>query len=370
MKSAINTRIIATAVVFVSVAGSPAWAQGQQAPMPEQGYYPAPVYQEPYEQPAFGYDQQPAYGYQQQQDYGYQQQPDYGYQQQPDYGYQQQPGYSYQQQPAYGYQQQPGYGYQQPYANQDYPGDYAYNVYPPQQGYSYAPGTPYSGSRFGGFPGSNGFSNAPWDNWNGPDVFGSNSPFEDPLQHEGNWTKEGFQPWRSGPFAHDKWRNHPATQMPWGNFPGWGDGFFGGFGPDTWKGTTPWGNDVPFKWVDPTDPEESIAQMWEDALNAPNRMGRMPPGFTAPYISVPNPIDVENEFERNARNAPDEIHNMWSDQGADFGGSGGKKKSDEKGDKDNKDKGGQGKDGGKEAKKESETDEYGWPKPKKERFWQ
>ena len=45
----------------------------------------------------------------------------------------------------------------------------------------------------------------------------------------------------------------------------------------------------------------------------------MPPGWTAPYISVPNPIDVEEEFERNARKFPDEMRKMWQEGSSDFG---------------------------------------------------
>ncbi|RMG36781.1 MAG: hypothetical protein D6720_04360 [Gammaproteobacteria bacterium] len=159
-----------------------------------------------------------------------------------------------------------------------------------------------------------------WKNWDWSDLLKKdNGPLQDPLQHEGYWADPNFHPWRTGPFAYRKWKDHPMKNFPWGDFPGWGEGFFGNFGPDQWKGVTPWGNDVPFKWIDPSDPEESIAEMWEDALNTPNSMGRLPPGFTMPYISVPNPIDVENEFERNARNSPNEFRNMWSDQGATMG---------------------------------------------------
>ena len=305
-------------------AEQPGYGYAEAAPPPGYGYY-----QQPAEQPNYGYGEaaQPNYAYEQaaqQPSYG-SGQPyyDYGQQQYSGQGYAYQPSY---QQPGYAYQQ-PGYGYQQPGYGSGYTASpYAYGGYP-QQGYSYSPMTSYPGY---GNSGSGPFGNVPWNNWNGPDVFGSNSPFQDPLQHEGSWAKKGFHPWRSGPFAHDKWSDHPGTKMPWGNFPGWGDGFFGGFGPDQWEGATPWGNDVPFKWFDPTDPEESIAEIWEDALNTPNKMGRLPPGFTAPYISVPNPVDVENEFERNARNAPDEIHNMWGGDGGSFGGSD-KKSSDEDG---------------------------------------
>ena len=341
MKSAIKTRLLAMGTVYAAIASPLAAAQGQGP----NGYgYPAEGYGQSY------YSQTPYAG----------QQPAYGYQQ-PVYSQEQQ-GYDY-----YGGQQgyaQPDYGYgQAPYAAPGYATDpNAYYGYAQQPGYSYSPLPPYQGMPYGGFPGSNTFSNAPWNNMKGPDIFGEKSPFQDPLQHEGNWAKNGFRPWRSGPFAHEKWRDHPATKMPWGNFPGWGDGFFGGFGPDTWEGATPWGNDVPFKWVDPTDPEESIAQMWEDALNAPNKMGRLPPGFTAPYISVPNPIDVENEFERNTKNAPDEIHNMWSDGGGGFGGDGnGDKKdaSDGKTEQAGKDDAGKA-DKAAQKKKQAKGDGWGW----------
>jgi hypothetical protein len=382
VKSAIKTLAKAGGVLYVVVSSPALWAQGQQMPTNTAGgyNYPAPAYGQQYQQPNYSQAQsavQPDYAYPQaaqQQGYAYgqsAQQPNYGYgqatqqpgytygqaAQQPAYGYGEaaQPAYQYQygqstQQPTYGYGQsyygygqqysqqnyayqpsyrQPGYSYQQPYYGSGYTASpYSYYSYP-QQGYNYSPMMQYPG--YGS--GSTGpFANAPWDNLNGPDIFGSNSPFEDPLQHEGYWAKKGFHPWRSGPFAYDKWTDHPGTKLPWGNFPGWGDGFFGGFGPDQWEGVTPWGNDVPFKWFDPTDPEESIAEIWEDALNTPNRMGRMPPGFTAPYISVPNPIDVENEFERNAQIAPDEIHNMWGD-GANFGGDSDTEKSDKDKDK-------------------------------------
>jgi hypothetical protein len=160
------------------------------------------------------------------------------------------------------------------------------------------------------------------DRWDKDDWFGGDNPFSNPADSRGYWADRDFRPWSSGPFAPDEWEDvHPMSNMPWGNFPGWGDGFFGGFGPQSWKGVTPWGNDVPFRWIDPTDPRDSIGDMWDDALNTPNTLGRMPPGWTAPYISVPNPIDVEEEFERNARNFPDEMRKMINTGESDFGGT-------------------------------------------------
>lgn len=60
----------------------------------------------------------------------------------------------------------------------------------------------------------------------------------------------------------------------------------------------------PQVWMNPTNPEDGLSQAWDDMMNAPARMGRVPPGWKAPTIDVPNPVDVADEFERNARKAP------------------------------------------------------------------
>lgn len=61
----------------------------------------------------------------------------------------------------------------------------------------------------------------------------------------------------------------------------------------------------PEYWLNPTDPKDGMSQAWDDMMNAPARMGRVPPGWKAPTIDIPNPIDVGDEFEKNARRAPD-----------------------------------------------------------------
>ena len=66
----------------------------------------------------------------------------------------------------------------------------------------------------------------------------------------------------------------------------------------------------PQAWFDPTDPKESMAQAWEDMLVTPNGLGTMPGGWKAPSISVPNPIDVGDEFKDVARDMPDEMQNF------------------------------------------------------------
>ena len=75
--------------------------------------------------------------------------------------------------------------------------------------------------------------------------------------------------------------------------------------PDSFNPMRPrvWGAG-PQVWLDPTDPQDGMSQAWDDMMNAPARMGRVPPGWKAPTIDIPNPIDVGDEFEKNARRAP------------------------------------------------------------------
>jgi hypothetical protein len=60
----------------------------------------------------------------------------------------------------------------------------------------------------------------------------------------------------------------------------------------------------PQYWMNPGDPQDGMSQAWDDMMNAPARMGRVPPGWKAPTIDIPNPVDVADEFEKNARRAP------------------------------------------------------------------
>lgn len=96
--------------------------------------------------------------------------------------------------------------------------------------------------------------------------------------------------------------------MPWGN---WGNpgSFFGGrpnwnnrqggFGPFP-RGPRAWFNG---------DPEEGMAAMYDDMLEAPSEMGDMPGGWAFPSISTPNPVDVADEVGKASkefsREAPD-----------------------------------------------------------------
>jgi hypothetical protein len=55
---------------------------------------------------------------------------------------------------------------------------------------------------------------------------------------------------------------------------------------------------------------DNWSRNWDDTLNAPSRMGRMPGGWDAPSISAPNPIDVGDEFGDAARDVPDQMRNL------------------------------------------------------------
>jgi hypothetical protein len=69
-----------------------------------------------------------------------------------------------------------------------------------------------------------------------------------------------------------------------------------------------WGrNGGPSKWINMSDPKEGVAQAWEDMLVTPNALGTMPGGWKAPSISVPNPIDVGEEFKNVAKDMPSEM---------------------------------------------------------------
>ncbi len=71
-----------------------------------------------------------------------------------------------------------------------------------------------------------------------------------------------------------------------------------------------WGNSGPGAWMNPN--RHNLSQGWDDMLNAPSRMGDMPGGWSAPSVSMPNPVDVGDQFKDNARNLPDQMRNMNS----------------------------------------------------------
>lgn len=96
------------------------------------------------------------------------------------------------------------------------------------------------------------------------------------------------------------WDNRGSNFSPWGNRGGWR----GGYGP--------FGNRGPGDWFNPN--RGSMSRNWDDMLNVPSRMGEMPGGWNVPSVSVPNPIDVGEEFSDAAREVPEQMDNFnWND---------------------------------------------------------
>ena len=105
-------------------------------------------------------------------------------------------------------------------------------------------------------------------------------------------SKNNWMPWDSGPFGD---LSGPWDSGPWN--PDWLDG--------RWSGDDIFGAG-PDGWMDPEDPKGSMSRFWDDMLTAPYEFGEMPGGWTAPSISVPNPVEVGDEFEGSSRLAPKE----------------------------------------------------------------
>ncbi len=129
----------------------------------------------------------------------------------------------------------------------------------------------------------------------------------------------GGAPYGARPYGGGPYGGGPYGGGPYGGGPGYyghrgGSGPFSGIPfmqsfdmsrPDSFNPMRRrvWGAG-PQVWFDPTDPDEGMSQAWDDMMNAPARMGRVPPGWKAPTIDVPNPVDVGDEFEKNIRRAP------------------------------------------------------------------
>ena len=120
----------------------------------------------------------------------------------------------------------------------------------------------------------------------------NNGPFP------GNRT--GSAPWSRGPWGGPMGRNGQATPFE-SNFTPWSRRFWDEIGEG---GRNPFRNMD--EWVDIHEPREGVANMWDDMINAPHEVGQMPGGWTAPSVSVPNPVDVQREFEGVAKDMPEE----------------------------------------------------------------
>ncbi len=123
-----------------------------------------------------------------------------------------------------------------------------------------------------------------------PPPYYRNSNYGNPHYGNQNMRNQGFSNNRFGNMPFNRFGNNPFN-----NFNGpWNDNS-ANYGPDT-----RWFTDTPRRWMR-HGPKEGAGQVFDDFLDAPSRMGDMPGGWSAPTISVPNPIDVADELERGSR---------------------------------------------------------------------
>lgn len=131
------------------------------------------------------------------------------------------------------------------------------------------------------------------------------------------------RPYNVRPYNNGYYNNRPSNNGPFGNNPM--DNF--GFGPfsknsndapwETWPFGGPdslWNRrEIPFKdrspvdWVQPDDPKEGMAIMWDDLISSSDELGEMPGGWYVPSVSVPNPVDLEDQLEKASKEVPDLI---------------------------------------------------------------
>jgi hypothetical protein len=65
------------------------------------------------------------------------------------------------------------------------------------------------------------------------------------------------------------------------------------------------GRSGPSTWMSPS--KDNWENSWDDMINSPSRMGEMPGGWTAPEVSVPNPIDMGDQMQDNLQDLPDQM---------------------------------------------------------------
>jgi len=69
-----------------------------------------------------------------------------------------------------------------------------------------------------------------------------------------------------------------------------------------------WGRSGPGTWMNPN--KGNMEHGWDDMINSPSRMGRMPGGWTAPEVTMPNPVDMGDQVQDNVKDLPDQMRNM------------------------------------------------------------
>jgi len=110
-------------------------------------------------------------------------------------------------------------------------------------------------------------------------------------------------------------RAYPPPQGPYGYMPDNGASAFYTpgynryrYGRGGWNKNKFWGRSGPSRWMNPS--KDNLEQGWDDMINAPSRMGKMPGGWYAPEVTMPNPIDMGDQIQDNMKDLPEQIKDM------------------------------------------------------------
>jgi len=89
------------------------------------------------------------------------------------------------------------------------------------------------------------------------------------------------------------------------NTPGYNPNRYNRRGNNRWNRNKFWGRSGPSTWMSPG--KRNWENSWDDMINTPSRMGEMPGGWTAPEVTVPNPIDMGDQMQDNVQDLPDQM---------------------------------------------------------------
>ena len=109
-------------------------------------------------------------------------------------------------------------------------------------------------------------------------------------------------------------RGYPPPQGPYNARPSYNDngasaynmpGYNRNRNNNGWDNNKFWGRSGPSKWMNPN--KRNMEDGWDDMINAPSRMGDMPGGWSAPEVTMPNPIDMGDQMQDNLQDLPDQM---------------------------------------------------------------
>lgn len=195
--------------------------------------------------------------------------------------------------------------------NQGYPMPYPVQNFPPQRRFNPAPiygapgnrPMPYQPAPYGSAPiaGARPMGPGmapPYGNPYNRNPYNNSGPF--------NNRPFGGGPFNNGPFGGGPFKNmgfgpFNNNSTPWETWP------FGGRDSFWSRKEMPFDQQNPTDWFNPGDPKEGLAIMWDDLISSPDDLGTMPGGWYVPSVSVPNPVDLEDQMEKATKEVPDLI---------------------------------------------------------------